>query len=297
MADVPDLLYHTTLVVYGGNEDLASRARSAFVLGTHTALAAAKAFSSTALQGLGYEPSDFVEFAVNDGTGEWTHGDGVVVYAKAPAGQEFAVGIDTTPNDQGFAAGGPDGTLHLAGIADGTKDSDPARHLHYVLQTEVDYDQSHKREEGAARIGVNTHFKSTEIEGCFLHRADAIAAARKCLKDSGYEFAQYDERDTLGPAEDVGDTPLPPSPVPSGDRSTMLTQKKTVAVWRGRCRPRCVRVGRELRGGRPHDPGRPREARQAEKLECADGSQKSAGKRRQNEIHDCCNLPFVPVHG
>lgn len=204
MADIPELLYHTTLVVYDGSRDPANQSRSAYVLGTHTSLPAAKAFSATALQGLGYEPSDFVEYHVKDASSstDWEYGDGVVVYAKAPAGQEFAVGLDTTPNDQGFAGGGPDGTLHLSGISDGTNDGDPARHLHYVLQTEVDYDQDRYRARGCSG-NDNSAFKSTEIEGCFLHRSDAIKAAKACLKTTGYEFAQYDERDDLGKADDV----------------------------------------------------------------------------------------------
>ncbi|CAK7206142.1 hypothetical protein SEUCBS139899_008927 [Sporothrix eucalyptigena] len=204
MADIPEFLYHTTLVVYDGSRDPSNRSRSAFVLGTHTTLPAAKNFAATALQGLGYEPSDFEEYAVHNtkSSEEWTHGDGVVVYAKAYSGQEFAVGLDTTPNDQGFAAGGPDGTLHLSGISDGTNDGDQARHLHYVLQTVVDYDQFRHQDAGAGRNGVNDSFKSTEIEGCFLHRTDAIAAAKTCLKNTGYEFAQYDERNDLGYVED-----------------------------------------------------------------------------------------------
>jgi hypothetical protein len=203
MADIPELLYHTTLVVYDGSRDPANCARSAYVLGTHTTLPAAKAFSATALQGMGYEPSDFDEYHVKDPSKEWPYDDGVIVYAKAPAGQEFAVGLDTTPNDQGFAAGGPDGTLNLSGVTDG----DPARHLHYVLQTKVDYDQDRCRGE-AFPINDNSTFKTTEIQGCFLHRADAIKAAKACLKTTGYEFAQYDEREDLGPAEDVRTRPF-----------------------------------------------------------------------------------------
>lgn len=203
MKDIPELLYHTTLVVYDGSRDPTNRARSAFVLGTHTSLAAAKAFSTTALQGLDYTPSDFLEYHVKKTSAstspedEWTFGDGVVVYAKAFSGQEFAVGLDTTPNDQHFA-GAADGTLLLKGIADG---HNPAHHIHYVLQTKVDYDQDRCR----ALPGSNdmSAFKSTEIQGCFLHQKEAIKAAKQCLKLTGNEFAQYDERDNLGKADDV----------------------------------------------------------------------------------------------
>ncbi|KAL1895644.1 hypothetical protein Sste5346_005114 [Sporothrix stenoceras] len=200
MADTPELLYHTTLVVYDGSRDPTNRSRSAFILGTHTSLAAAKAFSTTALQGLGYKPSDFLEYHVKEPSSQeedWIFGDGVVVYAKAFSGEEFAVGLDTTPNDQGFA-GAADGTLILQGIS---SDHNPAHHLHYVLQTKVDYDQDRCRARRCSGTDMSA-FKSTEIQGCFLKRADAIKAAKQCLKSAGYEFAQYDERNDLGKEDD-----------------------------------------------------------------------------------------------
>lgn len=205
MSDIPELLYHTTLVVYDGNRDASNRSRSAFVLGTHTTLAAAKAFSKTALEGLGYTPSDFLEYHVKNPSipeDEWTFGDGVVVYAKAFSGEEFDVGLDTTPNEQKFA-GTPDGNLKLKDIP--ADCHNPTSHLHYVLQTKVDYDQDHCR---VCPGNDMSAFKSTEIQGCFLHRREAIQAAKKCLKSTGYEFAQYDERDNLGKADDVSHSPL-----------------------------------------------------------------------------------------
>ncbi|EPE04618.1 hypothetical protein F503_06167 [Ophiostoma piceae UAMH 11346] len=188
MSGITDLLYHTTLAVHDKKGGLSSgHSRSVYVLGTHSTLAAAKAFAVTSLHGLGYEPGDFTEYAVHDGKTAWKYGDGVVVYAKAPAGQEFFVGIDTTPNQQEFAAG-PNGTILLSAYPD---DNDPTQHLHYVVQTEVDYDQER-----------GSDFKAAEIEGCFLHRADAIDAAKVSLKNAGYEFARYDERPNLEPAAD-----------------------------------------------------------------------------------------------
>lgn len=212
MPEIPELLYHTTLVVYDGSRDPSNRSRSASVLGTHTTLAAARAFSAKALQGLGYQTSDFSQYDVHDGVApeDWTHGDGVVVYAKAPAGQEFAVGLHTTPNDQEFASGVPSGTLRLSGSGGGGSsgnhgkdDNDSAPQLHYVLQTEVDYDQVNSSFSSA-------DFKTTEIEGCFLRCADAIAATKRCLRNTGEEFAQYDERDNLDFAEDVHFFPILP---------------------------------------------------------------------------------------
>ncbi|CAK7212953.1 hypothetical protein SBRCBS47491_001638 [Sporothrix bragantina] len=185
MSSIPELLYHTTLTVLGKDTDASAVTRNVYVLGTHSTVEAAKAFSATALEALNYEPTDFVQYNVHDGKSPWTHGDGVVVYAKAPAGQEFIVGIDTTPNDQSLLAG-PNGTIKLPVSPD-----NPTPCLHYVLQTMVDYQ---KQAEGT--------FEKTEIEGCYLHCADACAAAKNCLKNTGYDFAQYDQRNDLGEVED-----------------------------------------------------------------------------------------------
>ncbi|OAA65698.1 hypothetical protein SPI_02485 [Niveomyces insectorum RCEF 264] len=196
MAGIPELLYHTVLTVFDDHPArIGFRRRSVFVLNTHATLPAAKAFAAKGLETLGYEPSDFVTYAVHDGTSEWSYGDGNIVFAKAPAGQEFVVSIDTTPNPEELSAG-PDGTVQLAAPQSkhhhqGAADTSAGPQLHYVLQTKVDYDQD--------RGGV---YKATEIEGCYLHRKDAIAAAKNCLKDIGDEFAQYDEREDLGKADD-----------------------------------------------------------------------------------------------
>ena len=233
MSGITDLLYHTTLTVHDKKGGLSSgHSRSVYVLGTHSTLASAKAFAATSLHGLGYEPADFAEYAVKDGKTAWKHGDGVVVYAKAPAGQEFFVGIDTTPNAQEFAAG-PNGTILLSAYPD---DNDPTQHLHYVVQTEVDYDQER-----------GSNFKAAEIEGCFLHRADAVDAAKVSLKNAGFDFAQYDERPNLEPAADV-------SRPPHSNISFRKATDSLVALWRGSARPRRVSNRRELRSGRPHNP-------------------------------------------
>lgn len=194
MTNIPELLYHTTLIVYDGSRDTAIRARSAYVLGTHTTLEAAKTFSKTALQNLGYKPSDFVQYQTKGylpcGPPEWAYGDGVIVYAKAPGGHEFAIGLEVTENDQKFE-GTPDGHLNLPGGA----------YLHYVLQTKVDYDQDRCRRASCPGNDISP-FKSTAIQGCFASQSEAIQAAKACLKNTGYEFAQYDERDDVGYAED-----------------------------------------------------------------------------------------------
>ncbi|KAJ2904350.1 uncharacterized protein MKZ38_008266 [Zalerion maritima] len=178
MASVPELLYHTTLTVIDYYVDTSGSTRKVFVLGTHTQLDKAKEFAVGALKELGYEADDFAEYVVRKPGEEWKHGDGVIVYTKAEAGQEFLVGIDTKDNTEKLPEG-RDGQLELPRGVD---------HLHYVLQTKIDYNQD--------RSGT---FQSTEIEGCYIKRADAFAAARKALASGEGalerdDFAQYDER-------------------------------------------------------------------------------------------------------
>lgn len=168
---VPEELFHTTLTVV--ENDM----RDVHVLGTHTTLPAAKAFALMALKLLGYDEDDFEEYVTRVGTAaeEWAHGDGVMVYAKSPKGQEFLVGLDTKPNTESLPAGPQGDTLLLPEGHD---------HLHYVLQSKTDYNQ---RNMGA--------FHTSEIQGCYAQRAHAVAAARDVLKEDRDEYAQYDERD------------------------------------------------------------------------------------------------------
>lgn len=198
MSGVPEQLFHTTLTVVDYHVDTSGSTRTVYVLGTHTTLEASKAFATRALRELGYAPSDFKMYAVRSSVpadladpDAWEHGDGIVVFAKAFAGQEFLVGIDTTPNDQELAAG-PDGTVRLSAYPEDDVGVHPDHHLHYVLQTKVDYDQD--------RSGA---YQSTNIEGCFERRADALDAARASLRNTGYDFAQYDERDSPALAGEV----------------------------------------------------------------------------------------------
>ncbi|WAO97031.1 Hypothetical protein NCS54_01473500 [Fusarium falciforme] len=126
--DVPELLYRTVLTLIDYHEDPWGATRSVYVLGTHNALKAAKAFATSALQGLNYEPDGFTEYAVRSSE-PWEHGDGVLVFARAPAGQEFLIEIDTTLNNESLLAS-PDGTVVIPQGSD---------RLHYVLQTTIDY--------------------------------------------------------------------------------------------------------------------------------------------------------------
>ncbi len=173
---VPEVLFHTTLTVIDYHSDTSGSTRDVHVLGTHANLPAAKAFALMALKLLGYDASDFTEYTtrVDAPAEEWTHGDGVMVYAKAPKGQEFLVGLDTKPNTESLPVR-PDGDTLLL--------PSPEDYLHYVLQNRTDFNQD--------RSGA---FQTTEIQGCYVRRTDAIAAAKATLEESREEYAQYDER-------------------------------------------------------------------------------------------------------
>jgi hypothetical protein len=182
----PEQLFHTTLTVVDFHHDTSGSTRDVHVLGTHTTLPAAKAFALAALERLGYQPDDFDMYATRANTApeEWTHGDGVMVYAKAPRGHEFLVGLDTKPNTESLPAGTND-TLQLP---------DEHGYLHYVLQNRTDYNQD---KSGA--------FQTTEIQGCYARRDSALAAAKETLREDRDEYAQYDERDD---AESEGEWPF-----------------------------------------------------------------------------------------
>ncbi|KAK4120463.1 hypothetical protein N657DRAFT_154701 [Parathielavia appendiculata] len=206
---VPEQVYHTTLTVVDYHRDTAGSIRDVYVLGTHTTLEAAKAFALEALeQQLGYSPSDFVEYATRANSTppeNWKHGDGVMVYAKLkpPMNHEFLVGLDTKPNTESLPAD-PNNrdTLQL-----------PAGHdnLHYVLQTQTDYNQDNNNSLRSPGSGPGS-FQTTSIQGCYARRADALAAARAVLqKEDGdretatTEYAQYDDRDD---AQSEGEWPF-----------------------------------------------------------------------------------------
>jgi hypothetical protein len=180
-AVIPELLYHVTLTVVDYHTDESGATRSIYPLGTFGSLKAAKSFAETGLEGLGYYQEDFDEFAAQSQMRDsWTHGDGIIVYARAPAGQVFVVGIDTTENTGRFPLAADGKTLVLP---------DGSNVLHYVMQTTINYNDD--------RTGSKQH---TDIEGVYAHHADAQIAACKTL--DAQDFADYHVRDIDGPVQD-----------------------------------------------------------------------------------------------
>jgi len=167
-------LYHVKRTIIDFYRDPSGATQITDILGTYTALQAAKAAAQSCLGLEGYKTSDFDVYKVKTNASEdWSYGDGVLVYAKTPAGQEFRVSLDTKPNE-----------TKLKGNAEGKVEE----HLHYVLQTRIDYDTD--------RSGAR---QTTEVEGTYLLRQDAYNAAHTVLltedttKDS---FDEYDEKES-----------------------------------------------------------------------------------------------------
>ncbi|GJN70036.1 hypothetical protein PLICBS_004088 [Purpureocillium lilacinum] len=175
VSNAPEELFHTILTIVDWQKDSSGSTRHYFVLGTHGTLEAAKAYSGVALQQIGFGMDEFERFDVRPGScspeENWSHDEGVTAFARTPAGQEFTMRINTTPNNESFTVRN-DGQVQLP---------NSARFLHYVLQTIIDYNVDRS---GAAQ--------TAEIEGSYVHRADAWAAARQCLDKT--QFAEYDSR-------------------------------------------------------------------------------------------------------
>jgi hypothetical protein len=176
--DNSDVLHHVLLEVVDYHKDSSGATRTIDVLKTYSSLPAAKSYAYNALQALGYSRTDFDEYderkdSEDETTELWQHDDGVLVHARAPAGQVFSVRIDTTPNAQGMKAS-PDGVVE-----------DP---LYYVVQTRIDYN--------ADRTGGK---EMSGVEGVFRTRREACSAAYKALLDEGEgvtkeSFAEYEEK-------------------------------------------------------------------------------------------------------
>lgn len=182
---VPEQLFHTVLTVIDYSHDASGANRTLFVLKTHGTLAAAKKYASHALEAVNFTAEDFEVYRVRadeDPAKPWAHGDGVLVFARSFDGHEFLVGIDTTPNNEALTATA-DGEIVLP---------EGAKFLHYLLQITVDYN--------ADRSGSS---QTTEIEGTYVHRADAWTAAHVSLDPT--EFAEFDRR---GDAQFVEEWPF-----------------------------------------------------------------------------------------
>jgi hypothetical protein len=176
-----DLLYHIKCEIINYHEDKSGATRSTDIYGTYISLPAAKATALTCLKTAGFLPSDFDIYEEKTDPENWKYGEDVLVYAKAPAGQEFRVRLDVTPNVRG-----------LKGNDEGAVEG----HLHYVLQTNIDYSKD--------RTGGS---QASLIEGVYLRREEAEQAAYNVLLDEseGLTRESYDEFDRLD--EQTGDWP------------------------------------------------------------------------------------------
>ena len=166
MPETPELLYHIILTVIDYHVDPSGAKRSIYILGTRGTLEAAKDSSLRVLHALRYNPTDFIEYSIHSSdTKAWEHGNGVLVYAKAPAGQVFLVSVQATPNCENLIMNHEGGIVLPSGISS----------LHYVLQTMIDYNRD--------RTGC---VQETQIEGTFVHRSKALTAASKLLDPLDY---------------------------------------------------------------------------------------------------------------
>ncbi|KAF2118608.1 hypothetical protein BDV96DRAFT_570264 [Lophiotrema nucula] len=141
---------------------------------TFTNLKSAKEFASRLLEREGYDPDFFAVYAVNDDPADWTHGDGVVVYAEGPEKEVFTVEIETTQN-----------TLAL-GVDDVNPEGRVQRQLYHVLQTMIEYNEDRS---GGKRYAV--------VEATLKSHKDAMERALNVLLDGKEvtkdDFAEYDE--------------------------------------------------------------------------------------------------------
>jgi hypothetical protein len=110
-----EFLYHVKRTITDFAADKSGATRTTDILGTFTDLTAAKRAARECLASEGYISDDFEKLEVKEGTEDWKHDDGVLVFAKAPAGQEFEVRLDTKPNTlhfKGNESGEVEGFLH-----------------------------------------------------------------------------------------------------------------------------------------------------------------------------------------
>ncbi|KAF4500854.1 hypothetical protein FAGAP_2945 [Fusarium agapanthi] len=199
MQNISDLLYHIILTVIDFHLEPSGSKRDIYILGTWATIEAAKESASRVLHTLRYKPDDFTEYADHSShVGTWDHGDGVLVYAKAPAGQVFLVSIQATPNTELLQADRDGAVLLPHGIPS----------LHYVTQTVIDYNKD--------RTGC---VQEMQIEGTFVHRADARVAARKLLDP--LDYAEYDTPEKMKGEWPYGDDVLAHAVAENGENTTV----------------------------------------------------------------------------
>lgn len=187
-SDIPEDLFHILLTVVDLKRDTSGGTRSHFVLGTRGTLRAAKAYSIIALRRLGFHDDDFAQFDIRPSVEleQWPHGEGVIAYARAVSGEEFLVSIDTTPNNESLRLKSGSHMGYEAEDEGRLRLPDGAQFLHYVVQTTIDYNSDRS---GSAQ--------TVEIEGAYVHRADAWTAAHQCLSGERENFVEYDSRDDV----------------------------------------------------------------------------------------------------
>ncbi|KAJ9419455.1 hypothetical protein QL093DRAFT_2364560 [Fusarium oxysporum] len=122
----------------------------------------------------------------------------------APAGQVFLISIQATPNDEKLLMDSNGGIFMSNGIPS----------LHYVMQTTIDYNKD--------RTGC---VQETQIEGTFIHRADAYAAARKLLDP--LDYADYDTPEKMAGEWPFGEEVVAHAVAETGQNT--IVEVKTVA--------------------------------------------------------------------
>ncbi|KAF4333301.1 hypothetical protein FBEOM_12887 [Fusarium beomiforme] len=204
MSNISEFLYHIILTVIDFHLDPSGAKQSTYILGTRATIEAAKDSAFGVIRLMGYEPDDFTEYAVHSKqTGDWPHGDGVMVYAKSPSGQVFLVSIKTSPNAEKLMTDNDGYVLLPHGISS----------LHYVTQTVIDYNKD--------RTGG---VQEMQIEGTFVHRDDARKAAGELLDPT--EYTEYDTPENMKGEWPYGDDVLAHAVSETGENT--IVEIKTV---------------------------------------------------------------------
>ncbi|TID20774.1 hypothetical protein E2P81_ATG05402 [Venturia nashicola] len=189
MTSPSEALYTIKTTLKDLHHDSSGALQQVQIAGTYTDLTKAKEAAKNALYTLGYSNEDLTTYIVKDASNieSWSHGDGVLVHAAAPSGEQFSVCIETSPNTL-------NGNIHID--AESSKLNDK---LTYVLQTTIHYD-----------IDASGAKRETTIEGIYLSRPAAVESARKTLlegdvvtKESFKEWDEFEAQEDWSWGEDV----------------------------------------------------------------------------------------------